>query len=141
GARVRWCERPDELDGAKLVILPGTKCTASDLIWLRERGLAGAVIEHVAGGGAVLGICGGFQMLGERVLDPLGVESEHADVPGLHLLPAVTRFEREKVTRPVRLRLGEGLPLIAAAGGLEAVGYEIHCGRVTVSGARPLARR
>jgi adenosylcobyric acid synthase len=139
---VRWCERPAELDGARLVILPGTKCTVHDLAWLRATGLAGAIVERATspGGGAVLGVCGGFQMMGERLLDPSGVESETADAPGLGLLPVVTRFEREKVTTPARLRLGEGLPLLERAGGALVDGYEIHCGRVTVGDARPFAR-
>jgi adenosylcobyric acid synthase len=80
-------------------------------------------------------------MLGERILDPLAVESPQADVPALGLLPVTTRFEREKVTASVRLRLGEGLPLLAAAGGAEVTGYEIHCGRVTVAElARPFGQ-
>jgi adenosylcobyric acid synthase len=140
GFDVHWCERPAELDGAALVILPGTKCTVNDLAWLRATGLAGAVAARAHAGEPVLGICGGYQMLGARVLDPLGVESSSPDVAGLGLLPIVTRFEREKVTSPVRLRLSEGLPCLARAGGVEADGYEIHCGRVTVDGARPFAR-
>jgi adenosylcobyric acid synthase len=137
GLTVRWCERPEELDGARLAILPGTKCTVDDLGWLRATGLAGAIAARAQRGQPVLGICGGYQMLGEQIADPLGVESAQAEVPGLGLLPVTTRFERDKVTAPVSLRLGEGLPLIGAAGGREAVGYEIHCGRVTVGAARP----
>ncbi|NMO16446.1 cobyric acid synthase [Pyxidicoccus fallax] len=133
GLEVHWCERPEELEGADLVVLPGTKCTANDLAWLRRTGLAAAVVRRARSGGAVLGICGGYQMLGERVLDPLGVESPEPEVPGLGLLPIVTRFEREKATAPVVLRLAEGLPLLESAGGQEARGYEIHCGRVTVA--------
>src|SRR5205807_1584206 len=72
-----------------------------------------------------------------------GVESTDREVAGLGLLPVVTRFARDKVTHPVRLRLGDGVPLIDGAGGQEAIGYEIHCGRVepsprAVAGARPL---
>lgn len=135
---VRFCERPAELAQARLVILPGTKCTANDLLWLRESGMAGAVVEHAHAGGAVLGICGGFQMLGDRVLDPDGVESSLPDVPGLGLLPLETRFHPSKVTQPVTVRLSEGLPLLGAAGGARVRGYEIHCGRVHVDpAARP----
>jgi adenosylcobyric acid synthase len=138
GVEVRWCERPEELEGARLVIVPGTKCTANDLAWLRRTGLAGALVQRVHAGQPVLGICGGYQMMGERILDPLGVESPEPDVAGLGLLPVVTRFEKEKVTSPVSLRLGEGLPGMRTAGGAEVRGYEIHCGRVTVApGARP----
>ncbi len=138
GVEVEWVDRPEALRGASLVVLPGTKCTASDLAWLRRSGFAGEIMRHVALGGPLFGICGGFQMLGERILDPEGVESREADAPGLGLLPVVTRFGREKVTSPVELRLGEGLPLLAAAGGARLHGYEIHCGRVEVAaGARP----
>lgn len=136
---VRWCERPGELDGAELVILPGTKCTVNDLTWLRERGLAGAIVERARAGGAILGICGGYQMLGRRVLDPHGVESSSPDVAGLDLLPVVTELEPDKVTWPVRVRLADGVPRLDAAGGATLDGYEIHCGRVTVDGARPFA--
>jgi adenosylcobyric acid synthase len=130
GIQVHWCETPDELAGAQLVILPGTKCTASDLVWLRRTGLAAAIVDRARAGGAVLGICGGYQMLGERVLDPDGVESSTPDVPGLGLLPVVTTFARDKITLPVKLTLEEGLPLLHAAGAQTLTGYEIHCGRV-----------
>jgi adenosylcobyric acid synthase len=130
GISLRWCEAPTELDGADLVILPGTKCTATDLAWLRRTGLAAAIVDRARAGGALLGICGGYQMLGERVLDPDGVESSTPDVPGLGLLPVVTTFARDKITLPVKLRLEEGLPLLHAAGAQTLAGYEIHCGRV-----------
>lgn len=133
----RWIDRPSQIGDAALVILPGTKCTADDLAWLRRAGLAGALVERATGGGPILGICGGYQMLGERILDPDGVESREPDVAGLGLLPVVTRFERAKVTDAVRLRLGDGVPLCDAVGGREVAGYEIHCGRVERRGARP----
>jgi adenosylcobyric acid synthase len=139
--RLRWVERPGELDGAALVIVPGTKCTVADLGWLRRTGLAGALVTRAGAGAPVLGICGGYQMLGERILDPDGVESPEPDVAGLGLLPVVTRFAHDKVTQPVRLRVADGVPALDGAGGREALGYEIHCGRVTVAaGARPLGR-
>jgi adenosylcobyric acid synthase len=136
--RLRWVERATELEGAALVVVPGTKCTVADLAWLRRTGLAGAIVARACAGGAVLGICGGYQMLGERILDPDGVESSEREVAGLGLLPVVTRFARDKVTEPVRLRLGDGVPALDGVGGVEAIGYEIHCGRVTRKGARPL---
>lgn len=141
GVEVRWCERASDLDGAALVILPGTKCTADDLAWLRRSGLAGALLRHVDAGGALFGICGGFQMLGEHILDPEGIESHEPDVAGLGLLPVTTSFHADKVTTAVRLRLGDGLPRLDAVGGVEVGGYEIHCGRVAVApGARPFGR-
>jgi adenosylcobyric acid synthase len=130
GVEVRWCERPAELDGAALVILPGTKCTIGDLDWLRATGLAQAIVERARRGGPILGICGGYQMLGERISDPLRVESEVAEAAGLGLLPVETRFERDKLTAPVEIRAHwEWL------GRSTLRGYEIHCGRVTSRGA------
>jgi adenosylcobyric acid synthase len=142
GGAVRWCRRPDELEGARLVVLPGSKCTVEDLAWLRATGLAGAIVERARAGGAVLGICGGYQMLGERILDPDRVESPQAETPGLDLLPVVTRFLRDKITARVKLRLAEGMPGLFAAGGQTLDGYEIHCGRVEVApGNRPFGWR
>jgi adenosylcobyric acid synthase len=137
GLRVRFCERADELQRAALVIVPGTKCTVDDLGWLRRSGLAAALVARSQARRPIVGICGGFQMLGERILDPDGVESAEPEVNGLGLLPIVTRFERHKVTLPVRIRLAEGLPLLEAAGGTEVNGYQIHCGRVERTGAMP----
>ena len=111
--------------GADLVVLPGTRATIEDLAWLRARGLDRAVVDHARAGGAVLGICGGFQMLGRVVRDPDGVEGDPgAEVAGLGLLDVETVFGAEKV-----LRLPSG-----AALGAPASGYEIHHGRVSVGG-------
>lgn len=130
GVELVWCERLEQLENCALVVLPGTKCTAADLAWLRRTGFAAAIARRASSGGPILGICGGFQMLGERILDPEGVESRDPDVPGLGLLPILTRFRHAKTTTPVRLRLGEGIPLLERAGGIELSGYEIHCGQV-----------
>ncbi|MEQ7124153.1 cobyric acid synthase [Actinopolymorpha sp. B11F2] len=125
GLAVRFVDDPRSLAGADVVVLPGTRSTLADLEWLRQRGLARAVADHVAAGGVVLGICGGFQMLGRSITDPDGVEGRPgAAVSALGLLEADTCFEAHKV---VRLCSGEAL-------GAPASGYEIHHGRVTVSG-------
>jgi adenosylcobyric acid synthase len=134
GVELRWCETPEQLDGAALVILPGTKCTVADLTWLRRTGLAGAIVRRAEAHQPVLGICGGYQMLGQQILDPLGVESPEREVPGLDLLPVVTRFAPEKLTARVRMKLTEGLPLLGEAGGAVVEGYEIHHGRQDVAG-------
>ncbi|MDR7251893.1 adenosylcobyric acid synthase [Nocardioides sp. BE266] len=113
------------LAGADLVVLPGTRATISDLVWLRSRGLDRAVLAHAAAGKPVLGICGGFQMLGQRITDPDGVEgAPGADVEGLGLLDVTTTFGADKV-----LRLPTGTALGAPAGG-----YEIHHGRIARHG-------
>ena len=106
-----------------MVVLPGTRSTIEDLAWLRRRGLADAVVAHGQRGGVVLGVCGGFQMLGATVLDPLGIEGvPGAVIEGLGLLDVRTEFAADKV-----LRLPTGTAL-----GAPASGYEIHHGRVTV---------
>lgn len=113
---------PRDLAGADLVVLPGTRSTISDLAWLRSRGLDAAILDHVRRGRPVLGICGGFQMLGRTVADPDGVEGPAgAEVEGLGLLDVRTDFAPEKT-----LRLPTGTAL-----GAPATGYEIHHGRIT----------
>src|SRR5262245_57767343 len=103
-ARVRWVTAPNELAGADLVVLPGTKHVAADLAWLRRTGLGDAVTHWADSGGRVVGICGGLQMLGGQLDDAAGVDGS-AD--GLGLLPVATRFEREKLTSRAVVRLGE----------------------------------
>ncbi len=126
--RLRFVSTPEAFGTPDLVVLPGTKSTIADLVWLRETGLAHAVQRHAAAGGAVIGICGGYQMLGERVLDPGHVESAEGEAEGLGLLPAVTVFEPVKATHRVRAVLGE-CALFPRAAGAEITGYEIHMGQ------------
>ncbi|MDX6466812.1 MAG: adenosylcobyric acid synthase, partial [Gaiellaceae bacterium] len=125
-ARVRWATTPGDLVGASLVVLPGSKHVAADLAWLRSTGLADAVI---AGDAPLLGICGGFQMLGRRLEDPHGVDGS-ADALGL--LPLVTRFARAKTTRQTLARFGELPPPWGSLSRLEVRGYEIRHGETTV---------
>lgn len=117
---VAWVRDAAGLRGADLVVLPGTRATLADLAWLRERGMDTAVVAHAAAGRPVLGICGGAQVLGRRVLDPYGVEgAPGAVVDGLGLVDAVTTFAPAK-----RLALPRGTGL-----GEDVAGYEIHHGR------------
>jgi adenosylcobyric acid synthase len=132
--RVRYAERPEELAEADLIILPGTKSTVGDLQELQRRGFAEAIRARRAAGAQVLGVCGGYQMLGERILDPDGVESAQAEIEGLGLLPLTTTFETEKVTEPVRVR-GAGAGWLGEEAAVQ--GYEIHMGR-TEGSCRPL---
>ncbi|WP_318218016.1 cobyric acid synthase [Streptomyces sp. SCL15-6] len=125
GVVVRFVDRPEELADADLVIVPGTRGTVRALQWLRERGLAEAIARRVAEGRPVLGVCGGFQLLGEHIEDE--VESRAGHVDGLGLLPVRVRFAREKtLTRPVGEALGERVE-----------GYEIHHGVAEVTGGTP----
>ncbi|MEU8982271.1 cobyric acid synthase [Streptomyces sp. NPDC048309] len=122
GVVVRFVDRAEELADADLVVIPGTRGTVRALEWLRERGLAAAIARRAAEGRPVLGICGGFQVLGEHIEDE--VESRAGRVEGLGLLPVRVRFAREKtLTRPVGRALGERVE-----------GYEIHHGVADVAG-------
>lgn len=127
GVVVRFVVDPGGLADADLVVLPGTRATVADLDWLRSRGLDRAVHRHVAAGRPVLGICGGYQMLGTVIDD--AVESGQGRVAGLDLLPVRTTFERTKtLARPTRV-LDDGTVVH---------GYEIHHGTVVRDGALPL---
>lgn len=122
GVAVDLVTTPGQLDGADLVILPGTRATVSDLGWLRQAGLASAITSRAAAGLPVLGICGGYQMLATTIED--GVESRAGEVPGLGLLPARVRFAAAKtLARPSGTALGEPV-----------AGYEIHHGVVSADG-------
>jgi adenosylcobyric acid synthase len=131
GVTVRFVDHPGDVIGADLVILPGSKNTASDLAWLRAAGLAEAITARAARGEPVLGVCGGCQMLGEVIEDPHGIESGEPRVVGLGVLPLATRFGRDKrtsqavarVAAPSFLTAGDALPGPVA-------GYEIHMGLV-----------
>jgi adenosylcobyric acid synthase len=125
GVEVRFVDRPAELADADLVVLPGTRGTVRALEWLRGRGLADALLRRAAGDRPVLGICGGFQMLGEVIED--GVESRAGTVPGLGLLPVRVRFAAGKtLARPSGTQYGEPV-----------TGYEIHHGVADVRGGEP----
>ncbi|MGC5000370.1 cobyric acid synthase [Streptomyces sp. DT195] len=125
GVVVRFVDRPEELADADLVVVPGTRGTVRALAWLRERGLADALVRRAAEGRPVLGICGGFQLLGEHIEDD--VESRAGSVQGLGLLPVRVRFHAGKtLARPVGEALGEPVE-----------GYEIHHGVAEVLGGDP----
>jgi len=128
---------PQQVAGCDLLILPGTKSTIPDLEFLRASGFVRAIHDYHAAGGRVLGICGGYQMLGRRIADPELVESERPEAEGLGLLDVETVLAACKQTHQVE---GGVLPAAEAAGlgGLEKVcGYEIHMGETTLG---PLAR-
>jgi adenosylcobyric acid synthase len=125
GVCVRFVSSASALEDADLVILPGTKATIADLAWLRARGLDDALAKRAADGRPILGICGGYQMLGTVIDDE--VESRAGTVSGLGLLPTATRFAPGKTLRR----------LSGYAGPVPVSGYEIHHGVVEVSGGRP----
>jgi adenosylcobyric acid synthase len=131
GVQVRLTAEPAELAAADLIVLPGSKSTVDDLAWLRETGLADTVLAHAAAGRPLLGICGGFQMLAERIHDE--VESRRGTVAGLGLLPVEITFGRRKT-------LAQAVG--TAFGAVPVRGYEIHHGYVSRSSdvVRPLLR-
>ena len=126
GVRLRWARSPADVAGADWIILPGSKNTSGDLAWLRAQGLDRAVAAHAARGGAVLGICGGLQMLGEALIDPHGVDGNG---PGLGLLPLVTVFAADKTVRHREAKFSSVAGPWAALSGLSVRGYEIHHGQ------------
>jgi adenosylcobyric acid synthase len=132
GCTVHYVTQRFEIGNPHLIILPGTKSTVADLAYLRRSGVAAAILEKAKAGTPVIGICGGFQMLGQKILDPQKVESSETEVAGLGLLDAVTEFAPEKSTSQVRAQVISDLGLLAGAKGLELSGYEIHMGQ-TVS--------
>ncbi|WP_394825094.1 cobyric acid synthase [Pendulispora albinea] len=135
GVVVRFVEHEGAIAGADLVVVPGTKSTMADLAWLRQSGLAAAIVARARRGEPVLGICGGCQILGETIADPHGVESPETFAEGLGLLAFHTQFGREKRTSQVRARGARATFLCdpdapAGPSGGDLFGYEIHMGRL-----------
>ena len=150
GVSVRYVSRLSELGRPDLIVLPGTKNTIEDLLWMRQNGLEAAVLKKAAGGTPIWGICGGYQLMGQEVLDPDHVEGEIERLPGLGLLPVSTRMTGEKVTRQVNFQLLESCRAVVPQGNsspsnfnnqpsvphFQLKGYEIHMGStVPVEGA------
>ncbi len=133
-----YVEVSDQLQGLDLLIIPGSKSTIADLYFLMERGLYDAIREFK---GHIVGICGGFQMLGTAVLDPHCVESTIKEAQGLDLLPSTTVLLMEKETHQALTYLDEaGLTIAPECNGV-MTGYEIHMGVTTLDkGTRPFSR-
>jgi adenosylcobyric acid synthase len=128
GVQVRYVTSPRELGQPQAVILPGTKSTIADLTWLREQGLAAAIRQLAERGTAIVGVCGGYQMLGHVIRDPEHVESPEDKVPGLGLLSLETVFQGEKATHRVQARVMGGADWLAGLHDQIVQGYEIHMG-------------
>lgn len=114
----------DELEKADIILLPGSKSTLDDLYELRRNGVAGAIVRARRRGATIMGICGGYQMMGQQILDPEHVEGDLEALPGLGLLPMVTRMSGEKVTRQIKFTL-------SGSSSDRMEGYEIHMGVTT----------
>lgn len=127
-----YTNNTEEIAKADIILLPGSKSTLDDLYELRRNGVAQAIIRAHRDGVTVMGICGGYQMMGQEVLDPDHVEGDIDRLPGLGLLPTTTRMTGEKVTRQVRFALNNE----DTVGDCNLSGYEIHMGTtVPVDGA------
>ncbi|MCX7827702.1 MAG: cobyric acid synthase [Thermanaerothrix sp.] len=136
--RVVFASHPGDIRGADLVIIPGTKTTLEDLRWLKAMGFPKAIGDALEDGAVVWGICGGYQMLGLSVEDPLGVEGGGFE-EGLRLLPVRTVFRDHKVARPASAAVNGGFWLEGLKGAC-VKGYEIHAGETSLAegGTAPL---
>ncbi len=128
--RVHYLEQVQSLDAFQVVILPGSKNTRHDLDWLHRRGWATEIVNFGNQGGAILGICGGYQMMGTRVQDPDGLEGQPGETPGLELLPVETVLRSPKTTTRTRFEWK----------GKNGEGYEIHMGQTVARGGERLLR-
>lgn len=129
---LRYVERLSELGDPDMILLPGTKSTISDLKWLRQSGLEGAIQKAASRGTLVIGICGGYQMLGATVSDPNRVESSDVtELSGMGLLPMNTVFDGEKIQRQTEGVFEQVPGMLSSLNGVSYRGYEIHMGRST----------
>lgn len=138
GVEVRYVSTVDELGYPDAIILPGSKSTIADLAHLWRIGLAESIIRQARSGTPLVGICGGFQMLGKEIKDPCGVESEENSVAGLGLLDMTTIFQPQKTTCQVKAQVLSNEGLLEGLRGEEVVGYEIHMGQTIGNNTRPL---
>jgi len=142
GVQVRFVSNPRMLGQPQAVILPGSKNTRADLEWLYRQGLADRIIQLARMGTPIVGICGGYQMLGSAISDPLGVEGRASgqgkgdSSVGLCLLPVSTIFDQQKQTRQVRARVSACQGFFSECHGATVVGYEVHMGET--SGGTPV---
>ncbi len=130
---VRYILHPDQLGHPDMLVLPGTKNTMGDLKWLKDIGLFDRIRSYAEEGGVVFGICGGYQMMGEALDDPEGIE-ESGSLEGLGLLPARTVFTPEKRRTQIKGKIRELPGLFSGLSGMEIEGYEIHMGRLVTEG-------
>jgi adenosylcobyric acid synthase len=128
--RLVYVSKPSELDLADIILLPGSKNTISDLQYMRQMGMAKAILQRHAEGKAVYGICGGYQMMGESVEDPYGMEGDIPIMAGLGLLPVRTVISRNKKT--------ESCTFSFLGSETDCKGYEIHMGVTTTETPSPL---
>ncbi|MCH1983631.1 cobyric acid synthase [Ruminococcus sp. OA3] len=138
GVSLRYVQHVSELKKPDMIILPGTKNTMEDLLWMRQSGMEALVLKAAATGTVIFGVCGGYQMLGESLSDPNGVEAG-GSMKGMGLLPMDTVFEEEKTRTRVTGTFGTVKGALQKLSGTELAGYEIHMGISTLKdGAHPM---
>ena len=127
GVSLRYVKHPGELGTPDMIILPGTKNTMEDLIWMRQNGLEASILKLAKTGTVIFGICGGYQMLGEHLSDPEGVEAG-GELRGMGLLPVETVFAGQKTRSRMTGRFGKVTGALESLSDVEIEGYEIHMG-------------
>lgn len=137
GVQVRYVKTCEELKNPDMIFLPGTKNTMEDLLWMRQNGIEARIKKFAAAGKPVFGICGGYQMLGETIADPFGVE-HGGTIAGMGLLPTETTFGREKVRTRVEGEFSHPEGILAGLAGMRIEGYEIHMGTTEIKSANRL---
>ena len=128
GLHLRWARAARDLDDVDWIILPGSKQVSGDLAWLRAQGLDRAILRHAGAGRAVLGVCGGLQMLGVSLDDPLGHDGNPGSAEGLALLPLATCYRGDKRVLHTTVRFGATHGTWTGLAGVTAAGYEIRQG-------------
>ena len=137
GVSLRYVKNPSELGNPDMIILPGTKNTMEDLLWMRENGLEAMILKEAAKGKLIFGICGGYQMMGETLSDPHGVEVG-GTIKGMGLLPMDTVFAKKKTRTRVEGSFGQLTGAFAKLSDTALEGYEIHMGETALKGdAKP----
>ena len=125
---LRYVKKLEDLGHPDMIIIPGSKNTIGDMLFLKETGFDKAIVEAEKNGACIAGICGGYQLLGKMILDPNKTESDLLELPGLGLLDTVTTFDTQKITTQVTGKVVSDHGLLAGCKGLDFYGYEIHMG-------------
>jgi len=139
GCNLIWVKESHQIENVDLIIIPGTKSTVSDLHFMNNSGISRAIKDKAKKGVPIIGICGGYQILGKNITDPYGVESKDTLTPGLGLLDIETRFLKNKTTTRVKgVMAAPDKGLLSGLNGMEVEGYEIHSGKSSGKSVTPL---
>jgi adenosylcobyric acid synthase len=138
GCKLKYIRQTGDLAGLDLIIIPGTKSTIADLSYIRKQGLDSVIVASVKSRTPLLGICGGYQMLGKQIIDADRIEGDKTHIEGLGLLDMTTVMTPEKRTTRVVAKVAEGKGMFAGMRGLVVKGYEIHMGKTESKTCQPL---